>query len=167
MPPKRTSKGKKKVGSTSGIARTRKPEGGVRRFLSSNQAARYANVVWELALIPKRPVKLDDFPCFELVYLVHNCGWEKVIERLHPVYENLVREFYANLNAEIDTPGSDHLHQTWVRGKWIMFSPEVIHDYYHLTWTNVVPVLHDFNWVEVTEVLLGRENAWPLPTADW
>lgn len=24
-----------------------------------------------------------------------------------------------------------------------------------------------FNWVEVAEVLFGRENAWPLRTADW
>ncbi|XP_022899400.1 uncharacterized protein LOC111412709 [Olea europaea var. sylvestris] len=51
MSPKRTSKGKEKVGSTSGIARIREPEGGAR---------------------------------FELVYLVHKCGWEKVIERPYP-----------------------------------------------------------------------------------
>lgn len=45
MPPKRTSNGKEKVGSLSGMAQTREPEGGVRRFLSSDTAARYANVV--------------------------------------------------------------------------------------------------------------------------
>jgi hypothetical protein len=167
MPPKRTSKGKEKVGSSSGTARTREPEGGVRRFLSSDTAARYANVVRDWAIIPERPVQLEDFPNFELTYLVHNCGWEKVIERPHPVYENLAKEFYANFNTEIDTPGSEHLHQTWVRGKWIMFSPEVIHDYYQLSWNNVVPIPEDFNWHEVAEILLGRENAWPLPTADW
>ncbi|XP_022855963.1 uncharacterized protein LOC111377136 [Olea europaea var. sylvestris] len=115
MPPKRTSKGKEKVGSASGTARTRESEGGVRRFLSSDTAARYANVVRNWALVPERPVKLEDFPDFELVYLIHNYGWEKVIERPHPVYENLVKEFYANFNTKIDTPGSDHLHQTWVR----------------------------------------------------
>ncbi|XP_022841909.1 uncharacterized protein LOC111365593 [Olea europaea var. sylvestris] len=112
MPPKRTSKGKEKVGSSSGTARTREPEGGVRRFLSSDTAARYANVVRNWAIIPERPVKLEDFSNFEISYLIHNCGWEKVIERPHPVYENLAKEFYANFNTEIDTPGSEHLHQT-------------------------------------------------------
>lgn len=47
-----------------------------------------------------------------------------------------------------------------------MFSPEVIHDQYQLPWTNMVPILSNFNWNEVADVLLGRENVWPLQTAE-
>lgn len=32
---------------------------------------------------------------------------------------------------------------------------------------NVVPIPTEFNWPEVAEVLLEREHAWPLATAEW
>ncbi|CAA3029815.1 Hypothetical predicted protein [Olea europaea subsp. europaea] len=48
-----------------------------------------------------------------------------------------------------------------------MFSPKVIHDYYQFTVENVVPLPIDFHWNEVAEVLMGRENAWPLETTEW
>lgn len=57
-----------------------------------------------------------------------------MVERPHPVYDVLVREFYANFNSDIDTPRSEHQH---------------------------------FHWNEVGEVLLWRENAWPLQTDEW
>lgn len=75
----------------------------------------------------KRSIKLEDFPGFELVTLAQNYGWDKVVERSHPVYEGLVWEFYANFNSEIDTSKSKHQHQTLMRDKWIIFSPEVKH----------------------------------------
>lgn len=87
---------------------------------------------------------MDDFLGFELITLVQIFEWEKVVERTHPVYEGLVKKFYANFNNEIDIPSSEHLHQTWVREKWIMFSLEVMHDYYQLSWNNVVPIIDDF-----------------------
>jgi hypothetical protein len=167
MPPKRTSKGKEKVASTSGTARTRVPDGGIRRFLTPENRTRYSDIVSHWALLPERPVKLTDFPGFELTTLVQHCGWEKVVDRPHPVYEGLVREFYANFNLDIDTPGAEHLHQTWVRDRWIMFTPEVIQDFYGLTWADITPIPGDFHWETVAEVLLGRANAWPLPDPIW
>lgn len=89
------------------------------------------------------------------------------VERPHPIYDGVVREFYANFNIDIDIPGSKHLYQTWVRGKWIMFSPEVIHDYYQLSWNNAVPIPGNFNRNEVAEILLGCENAGHLQTTKW
>lgn len=152
MPPKRTSKGKEKVGSSSGTARTRVLEGGIQRFLTSEAAARYENIVSRWTVTPERAVKLEDFLDFELTTLVHNCGWCKVVEQPHRIYELLVGKFCANFNTEIDTLGSNHLHQTWVRGKWITFSPEVIQNYYQLTWDNITPIPGDFNWHEVAEI---------------
>lgn len=48
-----------------------------------------------------------------------------------------------------------------------MFSPEVILDYYQLSWNNVVAISGNFNWHGVAQVLLGRENAWPFQIAEW
>lgn len=112
--PKRTSKGKEKVSSSSETTRTRELEGNLQRFFSVETIGRYENIISHWKMNPERPVKLEDFLGFELVNLVHICGWEKVVERPHPVYENLVREFYTNFNSEIDTPGSEHIHQTCV-----------------------------------------------------
>lgn len=59
------------------------------------------------------------------------------------------------------------MHQTWVWGEWIMFSPEIIHKYYQLIWDNITPIPGAFSWNEVVEILLGRENVWPLQTVEW
>lgn len=167
MPPKRTLKGKEKVGSTSGTTRTQTLDEHMRHFLGPGARLKYTEVVSQWKLLQERPVKLEDFPGYELLTLVYNCGWEKVVERPHPVYDGLVQEFYANFNSEIDTSGSDHHHQTRVRGKWLMFTPEIIHDFYQLTWDNISQIPIDFPWPEVVEVLLGREAAWPLQTEEW
>lgn len=31
----------------------------------------------------------------------------------------------------------------------------------------MVPIPSDFHWNKAAEVLLGHENAWPLPTVEW
>lgn len=80
MPPKRTSKGKEKVGSSLGTVRIREPEGGIKRFLILETTALSSNTISYCAPIPERSVKLDDFPDFEIVTLVQRCGWEKVVE---------------------------------------------------------------------------------------
>lgn len=167
MPPKHTAKGKEKAASTSGTARTRAPEGAIRRFLHPEAYTRYSEIISRWTPLLELPVRLSDFPGFELTTLVGICGWDRVVDRPHPAYVDLVREFYANFNVDIDTPGSEHEHQTWVRDRWISFSPEVIQDYFGLTWDDITPVPGDFPWETVAEVLLGRANAWPLPTPVW
>lgn len=114
------------------------------------------------ALLPERPVRLVDFPDFEMTTLAHCCDWEKLIERPHLIYEGLVREFYAYFNRDIDMPGTDHQNQTWVRDTWVILSPEVITDYFELTQNDIVSILGQFLWPEVATLLFGRDNAWPL-----
>ncbi|XP_022852629.1 uncharacterized protein LOC111374214 [Olea europaea var. sylvestris] len=70
MPPKRTSKGKEKVGSSSGTARTRELVGGVRRFRDAETLARYENIIHHWGMIPDRQVQLDDFRGFKLPNLI-------------------------------------------------------------------------------------------------
>lgn len=99
--------------------------------------------------------------------LIQNCGWYKVVERAHSDEWRLVQEFNTIFNKEIDTLGSEHQYHTWVRDKWIMFSPEVTHDHYQLTWDTIVPIPDDFSWNEAGKVLHGKENAWPLQINEW
>lgn len=104
MPSIRTSKEKEKVGSSSGTVSNREPEEGVGKFFIRKTTARCSNIISHWATLLERPVKLDDFLNFEMGTFVQICGWEKVVEQPHPIYEGLVREFYSNFNAEIDTP---------------------------------------------------------------
>ncbi|KAL2498184.1 Integrase catalytic domain-containing protein [Abeliophyllum distichum] len=75
------------------------------------------------------------------------------------------REFFANFNKEIDAPESSHRHKTWVRGKWIRFSPVIIDRYYELNRTGIDPMPTEEDMQSVTRFLYGRENAWPLATS--
>lgn len=94
-------------------------------FFYREAIAQYTGIISHWPLLAKRLVKLEDFPWFDI-----NCGSKKVIEKPHPFYEGLIWEFYINFNSEIDIPSSVDLHQTKVRDNWIMFSPEIINDYY-------------------------------------
>ncbi|KAL2458490.1 Uncharacterized protein Adt_45915 [Abeliophyllum distichum] len=81
-------------------------------------------------------------------------------------YPTLVREFLAYFNPDIDVPESPHRYKTWVRGRWIRFSPTMIDRYYGLTRTELVPLLspHELDMVLVVRYLYGRDDAWPLDT---
>lgn len=50
--------------------------------------------------------------------------------------------------------------------KIVMFTPKVIDQYYGLIWNNIVPIALEHNWLELAQVLYGRENAWPLRTIE-
>ncbi|KAL2465635.1 Uncharacterized protein Adt_41486 [Abeliophyllum distichum] len=75
-----------------------------------------------------------------LEHVIQQCGWSKVAAAPHSAYITLVREFFANFNKEIDTPESSHRHKTWVRDKWIHFSPDMIDRYYALNRTGIDPM---------------------------
>ncbi|KAL2487402.1 Envelope-like protein [Abeliophyllum distichum] len=110
-------------------------------------------------------VQRADFQEHLLEHVIEQCGWSKVAAAPHPAYITLVKEFFANFNKEIDTPESFHRHKTWVRGKWIRFSPVMIDRYYELNRTGMDPMPTKEDMQLVTRFLYGRENAWPLATS--
>lgn len=69
------------------------PERGKERFLNQDTTSKYSYIVSHWALLAERPMKLKDFSRFELVTLVQNCRWDKVVAKPHPVYEVIVLEF--------------------------------------------------------------------------
>ncbi|KAL2512630.1 hypothetical protein Adt_18230 [Abeliophyllum distichum] len=94
--------------------------------------------------------------------LINSCGWERVTGKPHLAYPFLVKAFLANFNHAIEELEADHRYTTWVRGKWIKFSPAVIADYYGLTANDIEPILTNLDMTQVTQFLYGRANAWPL-----
>ncbi|KAL2491697.1 Uncharacterized protein Adt_27325 [Abeliophyllum distichum] len=80
----------------------------------------------------------------------------------HLAYPLLVKEFLANFYHAIEDPAADHWYTTWVRGKWIKFSPAVIANYYGLPAHDFEPIPADFVMTQVTQFLYGRADAWPL-----
>ncbi|KAL2517771.1 Uncharacterized protein Adt_14018 [Abeliophyllum distichum] len=66
----------------------------------------------------------------------------------HLAYPLLVKEFFANFNQSIEDPATDHQYTTWVRGKWIQFSPAVIAHYYELPALDFEPIPADFDMTQ-------------------
>lgn len=106
-----SKRNEKALGSTYTI-RTRVDNGGMRRFRSQQHKERFENVISKWKFWLERQVILEDFVGFELAYLIHQAGWERVIAKPHTIYPTLVQEFLANFNMEIESPGSEHEYQT-------------------------------------------------------
>ncbi|KAL2490945.1 Uncharacterized protein Adt_26573 [Abeliophyllum distichum] len=94
--------------------------------------------------------------------LINSCGWERVAGKHYLAYPLLVKEFLANLNHAIEEPEGDYRYTTWVRGKWIKFSPTVIADYCGLLANDIEPIPANLDMTQVTQFLYGRADAWPL-----
>ncbi|KAL2466784.1 Uncharacterized protein Adt_28180 [Abeliophyllum distichum] len=169
MAPKRkdppTKKGKEKAGSSSGRNRqleTNVDAGGIRRFRGPEEELIYNKWLMPKHIWAEREVILTDFPYSEMANLVHSCGWQRVTGKPHLAYPLLVKEFFANFNQSIEDPATDHQYTTWVRGKWIQFSPAVIAHYYELPALDFEPIPADFDMTQVAQFLYGRADAWPL-----
>ncbi|KAL2517336.1 Uncharacterized protein Adt_13583 [Abeliophyllum distichum] len=169
MAPKRknppTKKGKEKAGSSSGRNRqleTNVDAGGIRRFRGPEEELIYNKWLMPKHIWAEREVILTDFPYSEMANLVHSCGWQRVTGKPHLAYLLLVKEFFANFNQSIEDPATDHQYTTWVRGKWIQFSPAMIAHYYELPALDFEPIPANFDMTQVAQFLYGRADAWPL-----
>ncbi|KAL2531626.1 Envelope-like protein [Abeliophyllum distichum] len=165
-PPTAAEKGKKKAtGGTS--KRPRVETFDARHYLSEEHEDRFKTSISHWTIWGERKLQLDDFPHSELYNLIDICGWSKIADTPHKVYSQLVHEFYANFNQDIDIQGTEHYGQTWVRGKWIMFTPRIINSYYEVTTDDIHPLPSIQDMGEVARFLYGRDDAWPLPGRDF
>ncbi|KAL2480755.1 Uncharacterized protein Adt_33721 [Abeliophyllum distichum] len=147
MPPKRKAtaqdKGKGHVsGSSTRTRHVAEPpdDGDIPRFQTDVIKDSYTTT-WASKVFHKEcQVTQDDFSHHLLERVIQHCGWHKVADAPHAAYLTLVREFFANFNPNIDVPESPHIYKTWVRGRWIRFSPTMIDRYYGLTRTDLVPL---------------------------
>ncbi|KAL2474685.1 Uncharacterized protein Adt_35421 [Abeliophyllum distichum] len=136
-------------------------------YLSEKHEERFEKLTSHWSIWRKWRLQLEDFPHSELFNLIDVCIWSQIAETLHKIYSQLVHEFYANFNQEIDTHGMDHYGHTWVQGKWFMFTPLIIKHCYKITSDDVppLPTIHDMG--EVDQFLYDRDDAWLLLGKDF
>ncbi|KAL2513432.1 Envelope-like protein [Abeliophyllum distichum] len=173
MPPKRKptthDKGKGHVsGSSSRTRHVAEPpnDGFIPRFRTDEIEECYTKTWASKVCHKERQVARDDFSHHLLERVIQHCGWHKVADAPHAAYPILVQEFFTNFNPDIDVPESPHRYKTWVRGRWIRFSPTMIDKYYGLTRTDLVPLPapHKLDMALVARYLYGRDDVWPLAT---
>ncbi|KAL2517793.1 Uncharacterized protein Adt_14040 [Abeliophyllum distichum] len=110
-PPTTAEKGKKKaIGGTS--KRPQVETTNARHYLSEKHEDRFKHFISYWTIWGERKLQLDDFPHSELYNLIDICGWSKIADTPHKVYSQLVHEFYANFNQDIDIQGTEHYGQT-------------------------------------------------------
>ncbi|KAL2461371.1 Envelope-like protein [Abeliophyllum distichum] len=165
-PPTTAEKGKNKtIGGM--LKRPRVENTDSRHYLSEEHEERFKNFISHWTIWEKRRLQLDDFRLSELYNLVDICGSSKITDIPHKIYSQLVHEFNANFNQDIDIQRTEHYGQTWVRGKWFMFTPRIINNYYGITTEDIHHLLSIQDMGEVAQFLYGRDDAWPLPGKDF
>ncbi|XP_019189256.1 PREDICTED: uncharacterized protein LOC109183648 [Ipomoea nil] len=73
-------------------------------------------------------------------------------------------EFYCNLSEEIDNLTGPRLMQIFIRGKWYVFGPDMINEYYGLTAVHEKAIT---NWDSMAKTLTGGQtDTWPSGDKD-
>ncbi|KAM6559158.1 hypothetical protein CsatA_028397 [Cannabis sativa] len=93
-------------------------------FYSNDKLLRFQENVCRRPLWPEYRVKLKHFP--RIKELIESRGWSLSVTHLQPPNENLVREFYANLDESILNRKSQFLYLAYIRGNRFRFAPSTI-----------------------------------------
>ncbi|XP_019178858.1 PREDICTED: uncharacterized protein LOC109174020 [Ipomoea nil] len=87
------------------------------------------------------------------------------VTNICPYSKLLTYEFYCNLNDEIDVLFRPRPMQIFIRGRWYVFGPDMINEYYGLTDVQEDPVT-DWNLVART-LTGGQTKSWPTRDKDY
>ncbi|KAL2533224.1 Uncharacterized protein Adt_06575 [Abeliophyllum distichum] len=108
-----TKKGKKKA-TRSTSKRSRVESTDSSHYLSKEHKERFNKVTCYWSIWEERRLQLEDFLHSKVFNLIDVCGWSGLAETLHKIYSQLIHEFYANFNQEIDIQGIEHYGQMWI-----------------------------------------------------
>ncbi|KAK2379925.1 hypothetical protein QL285_067667 [Trifolium repens] len=97
-------------------------------FHFSASAAKW-KFVYHRRLALERDLSEDALECKEVMDLINQAGLIKTVCGLGKCYVKLVKEFIVNIGEDCDNRLSKELHQVFVRGKCVNFSPAVINSY--------------------------------------
>ncbi|XP_019157352.1 PREDICTED: uncharacterized protein LOC109153912 [Ipomoea nil] len=101
----------------------------------------------------------------DILPLVNEVGLLKTVTNICPYSKLLTYEFYCNLNDEIDILSRLRPMQIFIRGRWYVFGPDMINEYYGLTAVQEDPVT-DWNLVART-LTGGQTKSWPTGDKDY
>ncbi|XP_019184056.1 PREDICTED: uncharacterized protein LOC109178962 [Ipomoea nil] len=100
----------------------------------------------------------------DILPLLSNVGLLKTVTSICPYSKLLTYEFYCNLNEEIDNLTETRCMQIFIRGKWHVFGPDAINEYYGLKAVDEEEIT---DWDLVAKTLTGGQTpAWPTGETD-
>ncbi|XP_019178560.1 PREDICTED: uncharacterized protein LOC109173723 [Ipomoea nil] len=101
----------------------------------------------------------------DILPLLNEVGLLKTVTNICPYSKLLTYEFYCNLNDKIDILTEPRPMQIFIRGRWYVFGPDMINEYYGLTAVQEDPVT-DWNLVART-LTGGQTESWPTRDKDY
>ncbi|XP_019175779.1 PREDICTED: uncharacterized protein LOC109171103 [Ipomoea nil] len=101
----------------------------------------------------------------DILPLLNEVGLLKTVTAIYPYSKLLTYEFYCNLNDEIDILTGPRPMQIFIRGKWYIFGPDMINEYYGLTAVEDEAIT---DWNLVAKTLTGGQlDTWPTGDKDY
>ncbi|XP_019168105.1 PREDICTED: uncharacterized protein LOC109163844 [Ipomoea nil] len=101
----------------------------------------------------------------DILPLLSEVGLLKTVTDVCPYSKLLTYEFYCNLSDEIDDLAGPRPMQIFIRGRWYVFGPDMINDYYGLPAVQEKDVT-DWNLVAKT-LTGGQTTSWPTGDKDY
>ncbi|XP_019166901.1 PREDICTED: uncharacterized protein LOC109162674 [Ipomoea nil] len=101
----------------------------------------------------------------DILPLLNEVGLLKTVTDICPYSKLLTYEFYCNLNDEIDVLTGPRPMQIFIRGRWYVFGPDMINEYYGLPAVQEEAVT---DWDLVARTLTGGQTkSWPTGDKDY
>ncbi|XP_019156982.1 PREDICTED: uncharacterized protein LOC109153582 [Ipomoea nil] len=134
------------------------------QFASSSAQGKWSTMI-QRDLIVQRSVDENQLNSVcDILPLLSDVGLLKTVTSICPYSKLLTYEFYCNLNEEIDNLTGTRCMQIFIRGKWYVFGPDVINEYYGLKGVDEEEIT---DWDLVAKTLTGGQtSAWPTDDID-
>ncbi|KAL2480182.1 Uncharacterized protein Adt_33148 [Abeliophyllum distichum] len=117
----------------------------------SSEAEQRATIFSSWSAIEEREVDLDSLSHTTLSAIIHDKGWTRLCSKPHSIYMEVVRKFMVNFNLAITDEEDEHAYESYVRGVWVPFSPDVIGNFYGVPEGFDAPAIT--NWNAVARVI--------------
>ncbi|XP_019158570.1 PREDICTED: uncharacterized protein LOC109155341 [Ipomoea nil] len=134
------------------------------QFVSARAQGKWSTMV-RRELIVQRSVDENQLNSVcDILPLLSEVGLMKTITFICPYSKILTYEFFCNLNEEIDNLSRTRCMQIFIRGKWYVFGPDVINEYYGLKAVDEEEIT---DWDLVARTLTsGQTPVWPTGDVD-
>ncbi|XP_019168372.1 PREDICTED: uncharacterized protein LOC109164071 [Ipomoea nil] len=135
------------------------------QFVTSTAQGKWSTMV-RRDLIVQRSVDENQMNSVcDILPLLSEVGLLKIVSSICPYSKLLTYEFYCNFNKEIDNLTGPPPMQIFIRGKWYVFGPDIINEYYGLTAVHEEAIT---DWDSVAKTLTGRQtDTWPSGDKDY
>ncbi|XP_019189133.1 PREDICTED: uncharacterized protein LOC109183484 [Ipomoea nil] len=134
------------------------------QFVSPTAQAKWSTMV-RRDLIVQRSVDENQMNSVcDVLPLLSEVGLLKTVTAICPYLKLLTYEFYCNLNDEMDNLSGVRPMQIFIRGKWYVFGPDMINEYYGLQGVQEEVIT---DWDVVAKTITGRQaDRWPTGDKD-